>query len=110
MITNTDRDFYTMMREIPLIEKDNLLEFSKLPENAPTRQIVWAELLARLKIVSFLVEISPSNLKKQSRMQLNTLKKIFDQMESSDGLSIIGDKQLITDVETEILRIRLATK
>lgn len=106
-VCNNDRDFYTMLREVPLINKDNLLLASILPPNAPTRQLIWAELIARLKTISFILDANPNNGKKLSREQINYIKLYFDRMFVSNGLEQIPDKRLINDIEAEIIRIKL---
>ncbi len=106
----TDRDIHTMMREVPLIHCENLLELSELPSNAPTRQLVWAEVIARIKLINFLLEANPSGGHKQSRQELNYIKKVLDLFESSGGLEQIPDRVLVRDIEAEIIRVRLAYK
>lgn len=108
--SNKDRDFHTMMREIPLINKNNLLEFARLPENAPTRQLIWAEIVARIKYISFLIHTNPANGLKLNMGTINYIKKMFDQLENSKGLEQIEDKSIIRDLEAEIIRIRLTCK
>ena len=107
LLSGLDRDFYTMMREVPLVSQPSLLEFSELPENAPTRQIVWTEIIARLKLISFLFNINPSHGSKLSKMQINHLKKVYDWFDQANGLEQVPDKVLVRDIESEMLRLRL---
>lgn len=109
-IKNKDVDFFNTMRQVPMVSVENLLELSKLPENAPTYQIVWAELAARIKLVSFLVDANPSHGSKQSQQYLNEIKAIFDHMDQSNGLQRITDRALIKEIEAEMLSIRVTCK
>lgn len=105
-----ERDFYTLMREVPLVTAENLLKLSELPQNAPTRQIVWAEIIARLKMVSFLFGINPSKGKKLSGMQINYLKKVYDLFESSKALEAVPDRGLVKDIDAELIHIKTMLK
>lgn len=109
-IQNRDQDFFNQMRQVPLINVENLLQFSKLPENAPTYQIVWAELIARIKLISFLIDANPSKGIKQSRQYLNDIKRIFDHMDKGNGLQKVDDKALIREIEAEMISIRTVSK
>jgi hypothetical protein len=110
MLQENDRDFYTMMREVPLVSKQNLLELSVLPENTPTRQEVWTEIIARLKLIMFLFTVNPSHGSKQSRLQINHIKKVYDWFEQANGLEQVPDKELVRDIEAEMIRLRLLCK
>jgi hypothetical protein len=109
-LRNKDLDFYAMMRYVPMTSHENLLDIAYLPENAPTVQIYWAEFASRLKLINFLVQISPSNCTKISRQEINALKKIFDRVVNGNILEKIGDKYVIRELESMMLDIRLTTK
>lgn len=107
ILKSYDRDFYTMMRTVPMISKQNLLELSVLPENAPTRQEIWTEIIARLKVIMFLFTVNPSNGSKLSRLQINHIKKVYDWFDDSKGLEQVPDKELVRDIEAEMIRLRI---
>ena len=109
-ISNNDKDFHSTLREIPLIDKDNLLLASRLSPNAPTRQITWAELIARLKTIYFVFNINMNNGQKTSGSEINYIKLYLDRFENGNGLETIPDRRLVEDIETEILRLRLLLK
>lgn len=109
-VKNKDVDFFNTMRQIPLVSVENLLELSILPSNAPTYQLVWAELIARIKLISFLVDANPSAGQKQSQQYLNQIKKIFDHMDQNNGMQRVSDKSLIRDIEAEMIAIRTKCK
>lgn len=96
-IENTEVDFWTILRSIPMCSVDNAKTLMLLPEMAPTRQLAWAEFLTRLKCVEFLVYCAPDHGKKMNQNELNyLLKKIL--MYSSDGVfTHITDKELYAD-------------
>lgn len=56
---SADTNYEVMMDSFPMINVPNLREYARLPEQAPTRQLAWAEVLARLKVVDWLSSISP---------------------------------------------------
>lgn len=105
-LTRNDKDFFMMMREVPMIGVENLLELAKVPESTPTRQYIWAELLSRLKLIDFLIELSPSNGKKLNREELNFIKKYFDQADNANILSQCSDKGIVRDAEATMISIR----
>lgn len=109
-ISNNDKDFHSTLREIPLIDKNNLLLASRLSPNAPTRQITWAELIARLKTIYFVFNININNGQKTSGSEINYIKLYLDRFENGNGLESIPDRRLVEDIESEILRLRLLLK
>lgn len=58
MITNSSYRFLEILNTIPAVSKPSLLEVSELPRMAATRQVAWALVPARLKMLSFLMQVS----------------------------------------------------
>lgn len=109
-ISQNDKDFYSTLREVPLVNHDNLLLASRLSTNAPTRQLIWAELIARLKTIYFAFNVNLNHGVKTSMQEINYIKLYLDRFENGNGLETIPDRRLVEDIESEILRLRLLLK
>ncbi len=76
-IHTNDRDFYTILQSFPTVSSANLMEVNRLPDQAPTRQVAWAEILTRLKTLDWLTEISPNHGTRYNRSELNYFVREF---------------------------------
>ena len=76
-IQKNDRDFYTILQSFPAVGSANFLEVNRLPDQAPTRQVAWAEILTRLKTLNWLTSISPNAGTRFNRSELNYFVREF---------------------------------
>lgn len=65
------KDFTSLLRNVPLVTKDNLEEAFSLPDIAPTQQALWALVIARLPSVAFLFQILEEGPGSNNRHQVN---------------------------------------
>lgn len=96
-IRNNDRDFTDMLASFPCVSVKNFEDLLKLPEQAPTKQIVWAEVLTRLKALDWMTEISPNSGLKHDAQRINELTKAFVAHASDGSFRQILDQDLYLD-------------
>lgn len=70
------RNFKTILKTFPTIN-GNFEDLMRLPDEAPTRQIVWTEPVARLKCIDWLTMINESHGLTLDKMHLNDFSKTF---------------------------------
>ncbi len=76
-IHTNDRDFYTILESFPAVSVPSMLTVNRLPDQAPTRQVAWAEVLTRLKALDWLTKISPDHGVRYNRSELNYFVREF---------------------------------
>jgi hypothetical protein len=86
-----------MLASFPCVSVNNFEDLLKLPEQAPTKQIVWAEVLTRLKALDWMTEISPNSGLKHDAQRINELTKAFVAHASDGSFRQILDQDLYLD-------------
>lgn len=76
-IKERDLDFNTILRSVPLVTNLNLKELLRIPEQAPTRQIIGSEFLCRMRALMFLLNINPNNGMTKNADTINYLSYIL---------------------------------
>jgi hypothetical protein len=64
-----------MLLGIPAIFANTQYEALQLPDYAPTRQVQWSLLLARLPVIQFLIDVGGDKGKRRNSTQLNNLNR-----------------------------------
>lgn len=101
-LENGPRSFQNLLRSYPAVYTDNMYDAMVLPDYPPTRQIIWAMLVARLKVFKFLVGVTnePSRIKNGT-----VLNRLFREIRMLRGARIIDQvlpMNYIEDVNTMI--------
>jgi hypothetical protein len=102
----SDKRYKTYLKSFPCttdIDFDNLL---RLPDNAPTRQIVWTHVLARLRALEMLVKLSPANGNRLNKLDNNEFLRTFKLYESDKALSHLLRSDINFDIEIAIKDIK----
>lgn len=98
LLVKNEYDFKTILKSIPLVNVPDASELMRLPELAPTRQLAWAEFVARLKCIRFLSACTPSHGHALSMKDLNYFVREIQLYSSSTALSQISDREIYNDV------------
>ena len=96
-VRNNDRPFTDILASFPCMNVKNFEELLKLPEQAPTRQIVWAEVLTRLKALDWMTTVSPTSGTVHDGSRINELTKAFVAHASDGSFRQVLDKDLYLD-------------
>ena len=67
------KEFKAILSTFPGAYADSFEEALKIPDEAPTRQIVFSEVVARLKVVDFLTSFTEDAGTHRSRSEINTI-------------------------------------
>lgn len=70
---NTKLRFDAILKMIPVISETSLFEMAKLTQVAPTLQVIWALVLARIKILKFLFTINRMAQTNENQAQINKI-------------------------------------
>lgn len=103
-VQSVDLDFNTILRTFPVVSQQNFKQLLRLPEQAPTQQIVGTEFLSRMKAIDFLININPRHGTAKNMGEINyiarTLKRneresVFSDMVLTDELSRLRSQLLV---------------
>ena len=104
-VKQTDLDFNTILRTFPVVSKANFKELLKLPEQAPTRQIVSSEFLARMKAIDFLVNINPNNGKTKNAGEINYINRVIKHNERDSVFGQLFDQEDFASLRSKLMLI-----
>ncbi len=109
-IEKVGKDFIGILRSIPAITKNNMDELMAMPEIAPTRQIVWALVIARLEVLTFLFMISEDGPGKRNQMQVNRILRNITAYRSDNLMRSMLPIDIYMDVEDDINKLIVESK
>lgn len=82
-ITDTRMQYVHILQHIPGIYQTNALEYLQLPDFAETTQVNWAMMVARLKVINFLLEVGGATGRKANNGFIQQLKSYMRRIESA---------------------------
>lgn len=91
-------DFDTLVSHIPTVSSENLHHVLKLPEMAFNTQLQWGVMLARLSLITFLVQFNHTTDNERNQKYLNYIKRWLRYMEGSTALRSAMPADLYEDV------------
>lgn len=91
-------DFDTLVSHIPTVASDNLHHVLKLPEMPYSTQLQWAVLLARLPLITFLVQWNKATDNQRNQPYLNYIKRWLRYMDGNTTLRSALPADLYDDV------------
>jgi len=83
---NRNLEYEMILRTVPVVVKDTLDQVMLLPDVAPTRQIVWAEIIARIEAIDFMTRIGGVQSLGKNRATINYLIKFFRYIKNDKSL------------------------
>lgn len=72
-IRTTPRRFDAILKTIPSFEKQNAYSTLMMPDIAPTKQVHWATMLARLKYIAFLMDVAKEHANSINQSEINEI-------------------------------------
>lgn len=101
-----DRSYKTILRSFPVVSNEDFESSLRLPELAPTRQMIWVNVLSRLKAIEFLAKISRSNNNSFNKNYNNIFLRYFKLYENDGALDIImnDESQIQNKISIEIIK------
>lgn len=96
------QDFVGTLKTIPAVYKDDMFGVFTPPDIAPTRQVVWALVLAQLPVAMFLYRASEKFTHAKDRVELNLMQRAIMAYRSDSMLKQALPYEIYYDVETDI--------
>lgn len=100
------RKLDAMMKMVPLVTDIDLSDMSDLPDMVPTRQVVWALVLSRLQILSFLYKANPDNPRLRNGSEINKIRRMFELFDIEYTLEKLFPIDLYLDITRELGKIK----
>jgi hypothetical protein len=91
-----------ILRTVPTAKMDTLDEVMLLPDVAPTRQIIWAELLARIDTIDFMTRVGGDQSLGKNRATINYLVKFFRFIKNDRSLESYLPYGMYLDIKYKI--------
>lgn len=88
MIEHRKWDFDTIVSQIPTIFAEDFHRVLRLPDMAFTQQVQWAVVIARLPLVTFLVQFNRLTDNPRNQMHLNYIRRYLRQMDLNRTMQI----------------------
>lgn len=79
-------EYKHVLNAIPAVTKNDMEEVMVLPQSAPTKQVVWAELLARLEVVDSMSLLLGEKGIRANRAEINYFLRFFKQIKNDNSL------------------------
>lgn len=100
------RKFNAMLEMIPMVSSKNLSELAILPDMAPTRQVIWALVVARLPMLSFLFTASTDSARQRNAMEVNRIVRVMELFEMDHAIRNKLPIDLYLQTNAELRKIR----
>lgn len=94
--------YVSSMKNIPAIFNDNIFDFLTMPDIAKTRQVWWALMLSKFKIITFLIDVGGPEGKKNNMSYINKLKIDLKRLYINDITKSIFDKDTAFDISEQV--------
>lgn len=101
-----EKPYNIMLKSFFTITEESFETLMLLPDNAPTRQVMWSNLLARLRAMEFLLKLSKSHGNTSSRSENNNLNRILQYHDSNKLIETLLPENLLRDVRLQLKEIK----
>jgi hypothetical protein len=103
-------EYKAIMRTIPAVSQESMDLVLRIPDNPPTRQIAWSEVLSRIDALGVLIKLGSENSIGTNMMQLNYFASEFKYYQQDKAISSLVPKVLYDDALVKMQNIsRLAS-
>lgn len=99
------RKFDAMMKMVPLITSRNISDMADLPDVVPTMQVVWALMLSRLPLLTFLFNASNGEARVRNGSEVNRINRLFELFGLEYNLQSVLPVDLFLDCKRQIDKI-----
>lgn len=102
---NRNLEYEMILRTVPMVSDDNLEVTMLLPDIAPTRQVIWAELLARIDTIDLMTRLGGKESIGKNRATINYFTKFFRNLEGDKTLESHLPYGMYLDIKYQIKEI-----
>jgi hypothetical protein len=104
IMENYPFQFDQLLVALPALTKDTMRDVVKLPSMAPTRQVKWALIVARIPLVKFLVQYNSLENIKRNRDYLQSIKIALRNARTDRVLERNMPRDVMIDIDNSIHR------
>lgn len=104
-LEKTGKDFNGTLQTVPVVIKDSMADIIKLPDVAPTRQVLWGLVVARLPMLSFLFNTAKGGAAVRNRQDVNKVLRSVKSYRTERLMKTTLPLYEYMDVEDEINEI-----
>lgn len=104
-LQSSGKDFTGVLKTTPLVTKENLFELFALPDVAPTMQVLWALVIARLPAVAFLFQLLKNGPGVTDRHQVNRVLREVNKWRTNNLMKTMLPLEYYYEVVDEIEEI-----
>lgn len=87
-----------MLSNIPSVFNTNMVKSLIMPDITPTRQVWWALLISRLRVMKFLIDVSNDKAKGNNLKDINILKFDIKRLGRENIINTLLDKDVSYDI------------
>lgn len=102
----SEKRYKIMLKSFPCVSEKNFEQLMMVPDNAPTRQVIWSQVVARLKVLEFMTKLSPSHGNSLNRSDNNLFIRNFKLYENDKALSGLLPSDLYFDLYRDIQEVK----
>lgn len=96
------KDFTGILRTIPIVTRNSMEELMLLPDMAPTRQVLWALVIARLPALAFLFKLLREGPGARNQSEINTIMRAMVAYKSDNLMRSMLPLELYFEVQEDI--------
>ena len=104
-LSTRSMDYKAVMQTIPAIVKQNMEQVMTLPENPPTRQVLWAEVLARIDVLNTIINLPDKDSIEKNRSVLGYFAREFKHYQQDRAISVALPRDIYLDTFSEMQQI-----
>ena len=105
-IEDHSTSYFSNLKTIPTVFAEDMQAALLMPDIAPTRQVWWALLLSRFRIMTFLIDTGGERGQSANRSYINKLQLDLKRLDSENILETKLPDNLFHEIQYEIDRIR----
>lgn len=108
---DSDRSYKTLLRSFPCVSSGDFESCLRLPDLAPTKQVIWVTVVSRLKALEFVTRLASHSNNSFNRSYNNIILRNFKLYENDKALDIIlnEDSQIQNRITMNIVKDLIAT-
>lgn len=102
LIPQQKRLFDQYLLTLPSISKENMLEAMFLPKVVPTRQVRWAMILARMPLITFLMQLNAENDNPANAYYINQIRIALREIRQDRSLESIVPLDVMKEFQLSV--------
>lgn len=99
------KNFTGLLKSIPAVTAEDMLEVMAVPDMPPTYQVMWALMVSRLPALQYLVQMGQRGGAATNQQQLNIIASFVRAYRSASTLNSVLPMDIRYDVEAEIASV-----